>query len=341
MEADPDEVAARAVLPPEVWDYYAQGAGQQQTLHQQAEAWRQVWLRPRLLQDVREVDTATTVLGTPVRSPVLVAPTALHGLAHPDGEVATAAAARRAGSLFVNSMRAGRPLPEIAATAGPFWQQIYVLRDRGVSDEVARCAADCGARALVVTVDTPYVARKAAAIPARRPTGAVVPSLADRDLDDPRLQQAADLGIADLGRLHDLTGLPVVVKGVLRGDEAVRCVDAGAAGVIVSSHGGRQLDGVVPVPRALADVVDAIDGRAEIYADGGVRTGIDVLRALALGAGAVLVGRPVLWALAIGGEDAVVDRLTSLGAKVREALALAGSARIADVGRDLVSFAPR
>lgn len=330
------EERAREVLPPEVFAYYAAGSGEQRTLAAQTAAWDDLLLRPRVLRDVSSVTTATTVLGTPVSTPVLVAPAALHGLAHPEGEVATAMGTRDAGSLLVLSMRASRPLEQIADAAGPWWQQMYVLGDRGISDEVARRAADAGATALVVTVDVPFVAHKPTGPLPPLPPEAIVEALAGRDPDDPRMKQAPDLGAADIARLKELTGLPVVAKGVLRGDEALRCLDSGADAVIVSTHGGRQLDGVVPSATALPEVVDAVAGRAEVYVDGGIRTGGHVLRALALGARAVLVARPVLWALAVDGADGVRDVLDGLTADTRDALGLAGCTSPDDASRDLV-----
>ncbi|MCA0330954.1 MAG: alpha-hydroxy-acid oxidizing protein [Actinobacteria bacterium] len=332
------EEQAREALPPEVFAYFAAGSGEQRTLAGQEAAWDGLLLRPRVLRDVSTVSTSVTVLGTPLATPVLVAPAALHGLAHPDGEVATAAGAAAAGSLIVLSMRASRPLEQIAAAAGPWWQQMYVLGDRGISDEVARRAAAAGASALVVTVDVPFVARKPTGPLPPLPREAIVEALEGRDPDDPRLKQAPDLGAADIARLKDLTGLPVVAKGVLRGDEALRCLDAGADAVIVSTHGGRQLDGVVPSALALPEVVDAVGDRAEVYVDGGVRTGTHVLRALALGATAVLTARPLLWALAVGGSDGVRDHLLELTSDTRDALGLAGCTSPADAGRDLVAL---
>ncbi len=327
---------AQALLPPEVYAYYAAGAGRGETLAEQEQVWREVLLRPRVLVDVSTVSTATSVLGADIASPVLVAPTAAHGLAHPDGEVATAQGTRSAGCGYVVSMRANRPLADIVEAAGLVWQQIYVLQDRGLSDEVARQAAALGARALVLTVDTPVVARKVAGVPLGATATGLLAVLDGRDPSDPRFQQASDVTAADVRRLHELTGLPVVAKGVLRGDQAKRCRDAGAAAVVVSTHGGRQLDGVVPVPRALPEVAAAVGAEIEVYADGGVRTGVDVLRALALGARATLVGRPVLWALAVDGAQGVHDYLTGMTAEVAEALTLAGCLSPADVGPDLV-----
>ena len=329
------ERRAAAALPDDVFAYYATGSGTGRTLAAQESAWDAVPLVPRVLRDVSAVSTGTTLLGLDVPTPVVVAPTAAHTLAHPDGEVATARGAAAAGSLYVLSMRSGTRLETVAAAAGPFWQQIYVLRDRGVSDEVARRAAAAGAGALVVTVDTPYVARKPAGFPLLPPLG-LVEALDARELDDEGLYQAADLVAADLERLAAVSGLPVVAKGVLSAAAARACVDAGAAAVVVSTHGGRQLDGALAVPRALPDVADAVADRAEVYADGGVRTGAHVLAALGLGARAVLVGRPVLWALATGGADGVAAVLADLTAGAAEALALAGCAGCTDVGPDVV-----
>jgi 4-hydroxymandelate oxidase len=332
------EDAASRVLPPEVFAYYATGSGDGVTVAEEEASWGRLRFRPRVLRDVSQLTTSTTVLGASVAAPVMVAPTATQALAHPDGEVATARGAKAMGCLMVLSMRSSRRLEDVASAAGSWWQQVYVLRDRGISDEVVRRAAAAGAAALVLTVDTPYVARKVSGRLPVLPATGLIEALDSREPDDPRLWQAADVGVADIARLADASGLPVVVKGVLRGDEAVRCLDAGVAGVVVSSHGGRQLDGVIPVPQALAEVVGAIDGRCEVYVDGGVRSGRDVLRALAVGARAALLGRPVLWALAAGGSDGVRAMLDEVIADLRESLALAGCQGCDDVGPDLVCF---
>jgi 4-hydroxymandelate oxidase len=333
----PDELERRAreVLPADVFAYFAGGSGRGHTLAEQELSWRQLYLRPRILNDVSEVATSVSLLGHAASSPVVVAPSALHGLAHSEAEVATARGTSAAGCRFVLSMRSSSRIEDVAAT-GPFWQQIYVLKDRGVSDDIAIRAAELGATALMLTVDTPYVARKAAGIPQRGPASGIVPALDNRDEADQRYSQAADLTPDDLSRLAQVSGLPVIAKGVLRGDDAVRCVEAGAAAIVVSTHGGRQLDGAIPVPYALPEVVDAVGDRAEVYADGGIRTGVDVVRALALGARAVMIGRPVIWALATGGAPGVQNLLTDLNDEVREALALSGCVSSADAGRDLI-----
>ncbi len=270
----------------------------------------------------------------------MVAPTAFHRLAHPDGEVATARAARDVGGLFVLSTRATVTLEDVSAVAGPWWLQVYVLRDRGVTAEVVRRAVETGARALVLTVDTPVVGSK------RRDndfdlTGldTLVPAQAD-ERDDDGLFQATDVTYDDIGWLRDLAGdLPVAVKGVVRADDARAAVDAGASAVWVSNHGGRQLDGCVPTAAALPEVVEAVGDDVEVYVDGGIRHGRDVLRALALGARAVAVGRPVIWALAADGGPGVRDLLTDFAADLAETLQLAGVRSPAEVTRDLVTRA--
>lgn len=330
------EERARAVLPQPVFDYFAGGAGEEDTLAANDRAWRAVRLRPRVLRDVRHVDTSVTVLGTRVASPVLVAPTAFHRLAHPAGERATAEGTAAAGSLLVLSSRSSTRIESVAEVAGPWWFQVYVLRERSLTRELVQRAAASGARALVLTGDTPYVGRK------RRDRGSLAIPDADFRANLERLtdvalaEQAPDVTFEDIAWLRELSGLPVLVKGVLRGDDAARCLDAGAAGVIVSNHGGRQLDGAVATAEALPEVVEAVAGRGEVLVDGGVRSGRDVFRALALGARAVLVGRPVLWGLATGGTPGVREVLEALREDTAHVMALAGAASVADVTADFV-----
>jgi 4-hydroxymandelate oxidase len=331
------EERARAVLPQAVFDYYAGGAGDEETLAANARAWSAVRLRPRVLRDVRRVDTSTTVLGTRVAAPVLVAPTAFHRLAHPAGELATAEGTTSAGSLLVLSTRSSTRIESVAAVAGPWWFQVYVLRDRSLTKELVQRATAAGAKALMLTGDTPYVGRK------RRDRGSL--AIPDEDFranlerltDISLAEQASDVTFDDIGWLRELSGLPVLVKGVLRGDDAARCMDAGAAGVVVSNHGGRQLDGAIATAEALPEVVEALGGRGEVLVDGGVRSGRDVVRALALGARAVLLGRPVLWGLATEGAAGVARVLTELQEDTAHVMALAGASSVAQVTADLVS----
>jgi 4-hydroxymandelate oxidase len=322
---------ARKILPRHLYDYYAGGSGRERTLRAAEKAWRQVWFMPRVLRDVSAVDTAAMLLGTPVATPLCAAPTGYQGLAHPDGELAAAAGAARAGALYVLSTRSTRRIEDVgdtvAAHGGAWWFQVYVMRDRRLTEGLVRRAAAAGARALVLTGDTPAVGRK------RRDSDNLAP---DQDflvnlgpLDDlSRAAQTADVTFADIQWLSQVSGgLPVVVKGVLRADDAVACREHGAAGVIVSNHGGRQLDGALPSALALPGVATALEGlpEVEVYADGGIRTGEDTLAALALGARAVFLGRPVLWALACGGADGVQSLIEGLTSDLAHALTLAGA----------------
>lgn len=314
---------ARRTLPADVHGYYAGGAGEQLSLSEAEDAWRDVRLRPRVLRDVSALTTATTLLGTRLASPLLVGPTAAHGLAHPDGEVATARGTAAAGSLLVLSTRSSRPLEEVPA--GPWWFQSYVVADRSRTLDRVRRAAAAGATAVVLTGDVPWLGAR------HGPTRLQLTGPADPgDVQDP------SAGLEVIGELA-AAGLPVLVKGVLRGDDALACLDAGAAGVVVSNHGGRQLDRALPTSRALPEVAAAVAGRAPVLVDGGLRSGLDVLCALALGADAVLLGRPVLWALAAGGAEGVERCLRVLADDLAHVMGLAGAASLAEVGPDLVA----
>lgn len=336
---------ARGLLPSEVYDYYAGGSGRERTLRANVKAWRRVWLTPRVLRDVSAVDTAVSLLGATMATPVGVAPTAFHRMAHAEGELATAAGAASAGALYVLSCRSSRRIEDVgavvAAARGSWWFQVYVMRDRQLTADLVRRAAGAGASALVLTADTPMVGRR------RRP-GPSSPPVSDADflvnlgpLSDPgNAAQAADVTFADIGWLAEISGgLPVLVKGVLRPDDALACAAHGAAAVIVSNHGGRQLDGAVAAATALPGVAAAAVAAAAVagpagfgaYVDGGIRTGQDVLAALALGARAVFIGRPVLWALACGGADAVRDLLAGLTADLAHVMTLAGAASVAEI----------
>jgi 4-hydroxymandelate oxidase len=334
------EERARRVLDPAVFDFYAGGSGDETTLAANAAAWRWVSLRPHVLRDVSSVDTRVRVLGHELPAPVCVAPVGYQTLAHPDGELAMARGARRAGALLTVSSRSSRRIEEVAAEAGPWWFQVYVLRDRGLTRELVRRAAAAGAAALALTGDTPYLGRRRR----DRDPGLIPDEVFGVNLrngfERALAEQAADVTYDDIAWLREVSGLPVVVKGVLRGDDARSCVSAGAAGVWVSNHGGRQLDGAVPTAEALPEVAGAVRDAAEVYADGGIRTGVDVLRALALGARAVFVGRPALWCLATGGADAVADGLAELSGGLAHAMGLAGVRAVTEVDRGLSRSGP-
>lgn len=340
------EVAAEAVASPAAWDYLAHGAGDESTMRANAAAWGRWRLRPLVLRDMADVSTATTVLGTEVAAPILVAPTAMHRFVCDDGESATARAAARARTIYVVSMAATTSLEDVAAAApdAPRWAQMYLLRDRGRTKALAERAGAAGYTAIVASVDGAAVPRRS-----RLKGGALVPPDWFRfpNLAAPDDAESSDLmamvsdfdpsaTFDDLARFGEWSGLPVVVKGVMRGDDAVRCLDAGAAAIAVSNHGGRTLDGVAATAEVLPEAVEAVDGRAEVYVDGGIRSGVDVLRACCLGARAVMIGRPVLWGLAVDGADGAAGVIDQLADELLRAMALCGRDRVERLGPDLL-----
>jgi 4-hydroxymandelate oxidase len=341
LDLDRLEAGARTRLPAPVYDYYAGGAEAETTLAEATGAWRGWRLRPRVLRGVSEVRLSTELLGSPVGTPIGVAPWAAQALAHPDGELGTARGAVAAGALMTVSTSATHTLEEVAAELGasPGWFQLYRLHSPGYTDDLARRAGDAGYRALVLTVDLPLLGRRRRDL---RHDFALPPGLrlANRPADDARPSPQTEAMPAwtfdDIARFGDVSGLPVVVKGVLRGDDAARCVQAGASAVWVSTHGGRQVDPAVSSAQALPEVVDAVGDDVEVYADGGIRSGSDVLTALALGASAVFVGRPTIWGLATGGADGVARVLTALGDELAHTMALCGLDDVRSVPRDTV-----
>ena len=321
--------------------YFAGGAGDERTLRDNVDAFARWHLRPRALVDVSAVDASTMVLGTPVSMPVLVAPTALHRLLHDDAEPGTARAAAKANTIYTLSTLA-TTRPRDVVTDGPRWFQLYVLKDRGVTRAMLDEAIDSGFAAIVLTVDAPRAGRRERDLR----TGFSVPADVEMPAVHAALGRPEPITPTGFFSLVDTTitwdaleqlvadcRVPVIVKGVQTAEDAVLAVDHGAASVIVSNHGGRQLDGVHASLDMLPEVVEAVDGRVEVLMDGGIRRGTDVLTALALGARAVLVGRPILWGLAAGGEAGVTHALELLRAEVELGLALLGTPTPADVTR--------
>ena len=337
------ERRSASLLSPSVYDYFAGGADDELTLRDNTESWNLVRLRPRVLRDVSCVETSTSILGTSVATPVGIAPTAYQRLAHPDGELATARGAASAQCLHVLSTRATASPAEVAEAApgAPRWFQVYVLRDRARTERLVRAALAAGASALVLTADTPVIGRRLRDVR----NSFVLPTNvgeADIDLDAGAEGNLADqdptLAFTDIGWLRDVAGdVPVVVKGVVRADDATACLDAGASAIWVSNHGGRQLDGCIACADALPEIVEAVAGRAEVYVDGGIRRGLDVLRAIALGATAAFIGRPMIWGLTTGGAEGVRAVVDGLTAELAHAMALAGAPSVSDITRDLVA----
>jgi isopentenyl diphosphate isomerase/L-lactate dehydrogenase-like FMN-dependent dehydrogenase len=346
---DDAERRAEAVVSPDAWAYISGGAGDERTLFWNREAFSHFRLRPRVLVDVSSVTTETTVLGTPISMPALVAPMAFQAIAHEEGEVAMARGAAAAQTLMCLSTVATSTPTDVAAAApeAPRWLQIYVFRDREVSDDVIAQALEAGFSALVLTADLPVYgirhreARLGFAVPEEN-----VPAIAAARA----LRGAGDehhaLGLLESGlqwdyvtELRERWKVPVVVKGLVTAEDATLACDFGASAVVVSNHGGRQLDGTIASLDALPEIVDAVGSRAEVYLDGGVRRGSDVVMALALGARAVLVGRPALYGLAFGGAKGVEQVLEILRDETENALALLGCRSPEEVTRAHVSRA--
>jgi isopentenyl diphosphate isomerase/L-lactate dehydrogenase-like FMN-dependent dehydrogenase len=336
------ERLAESCCEPGYWGYVVGGAGDELTLRDNMEAFRRRVLRPRMLVDVSDVSARTSVLGAEISMPLLVAPTSLQRVAHPDGEPALARAASAVGTVYtLSSLGSVRPR-ELAVTLGddaPRWFQLYWSRDRGFTSELVAEAAGAGYAALVLTVDLPEPGprerdlRSGFEFPADLP----MPNLpravvAGESVHDTLEVVDKSLTWRDLEWLRSECSLPLVVKGILTAEDAILACEHGSAGLVVSNHGGRQLDGVSATLDALPEVVQAVGGRAEVYLDGGVRRGTDVAKALALGARAVLVGRPALWGLAAGGEEGARHVLELFRAEIELALLLLGCPTSADVG---------
>ena len=291
------EASARGALGEMAYAYYSGGAEEGRLLAENTSAWQRYHLVPKVLVDVSEISTTTTVLGEEVMVPVIIAPTAVQRLASLEGELATARAAALSGTVMTLSSLSSTPLQDVASAGqgAPQWMQIYILKDRARTKAMVEQVAESGYKALVLTVDAP---------------------------------------------VSGLTDLPVLVKGVARGSDAVSSLSAGASGIVVSNHGGRQLDDAPATATVLPSVVEAVAGRAEVFVDGGVRRPSDVMKALSLGANAVLIGRPVLWALAAGGQDGVTGLLEWFTHELRRTMALCGVRSIDEIDASFTQRVP-
>ncbi len=348
---------ARDRMDSAAFDYVAGGAEDEVTLAENVTAFGRRRFRPRVLVDVSSVDTRSSVLGRPVALPIGVSPVAAQGLAHPDGEVATARAAAAAGAIFTLSTVSSRSIEEVAnevATYARRWFQLYVNQDRGFTHELVRRAEAAGYEALVITVDLPVLGYRerekrrgwelnahlgnfeTAGAGGRAAVGDAATSTGEVDLD--RLLDIRQLGLTwdGIEPIRAWTSMPLVVKGILHPDDARLAVEHGAAAIVVSNHGGRQLDRSPAALDVLEEIVAAVDGRAEVYLDGGIRRGSDVLVALALGARAVFTGRPFLFALGVAGEAGVARSFAILREELERSMALLGVASLADLRREHV-----
>lgn len=352
LTIDDYEKAAKRVLPKMAYDYYRSGAEEERTLRNNRKAFKRYEVWYRVLVDVSEVDTATMVLGQRLGHPIIVAPTAYHRLAHPDGEIATAQGAEQAGALMVVSTLATTRLEDVAtASRGPKWFQLYIHKDRGLTKELVQRAQESGYAALVLTVDAPVLGRR---LDDERnsfalPEGMAMENFAEGlrgDTDGSALgayvaeRHDATVKWEDIEWLAGLSGLPLVLKGIVRTDDAQRAIDGGARAIIVSNHGGRQMDSAPASIDALAEISDLVGDGIELLMDGGVRNGVDALKALACGARAVLIGRPVLWGLAVAGAEGVASVIEIIRGGLEAAMKLSGSPDVASITGDLVRRRP-
>jgi 4-hydroxymandelate oxidase len=343
--------AARDALARDVCDYYEGGALDEITLRQNVSGWENLKLYYRVLAGVGPRELSTTVLGQPVSMPIVIAPTAFHRLACAEGEIAAAKAARAAGTLFVLSSLSNTAMETVLAqAASPRWFQLYIYKDREITRALVQRAEAAGAEAIVLTVDAPGLGTRERDSRNKfcLPDGLAVENLAPAGKGNiPKIEGSglaayvrdnfkSDLGFDDLDWLCSCTRLPVVVKGVCRGDDARRIADHGAKAIVVSNHGGRQLDTAPATSEVLPFVVAAVGDRCEIYVDGGIRRGSDVLKAIALGARAVLVGRPILWGLCVAGERGALQVLEVLRRELDEAMLLCGCTTLSDIDASLL-----
>jgi len=338
--SDYERVAAERLAPGPL-GYFAGAAGDERTLAGNLAAFARHRIVPRVMRDVSSVEVGVEILGRGWPSPIFICPTALQRMAHPDGELATARAAAARGTTLTISTSASVDLAEVAAIGGPRWFQVYLLADPGARRALIERAVANGYEALVLTVDLPRIGRRERdlRIGFRIPEGVELPNVMLAAGVSPA--EMASVAFVDRMTWSDLEwlagfGLPIVVKGVLHPDDARLAIEHGAAAIQVSNHGGRQLDAAIASLDALPGIAEAVGGRVPTLLDGGVRRGVDVLMALALGATGVGIGRPTIWGLAVDGEAGVGAVLDLLRMELENAMALVGAASVADVTRELV-----
>ncbi|MEO9029372.1 MAG: alpha-hydroxy acid oxidase [Ktedonobacteraceae bacterium] len=331
------EAFAKMHLDVATWAYFASGADDEVTLRANRRTFERLQLRPRMLVDVSTIDMHTSVLNTSVNIPILISPVGFQGLAHADGECATARAIGPAGTLMVASTFSSRTLEEIAqAATGPLWFQL-AAPTRAWTEKLVQRAMAAGYRTIVLTIDS---SRSGSKVHALR-QGFSFPTHKANFGDEPVGNAFTSLPTWDsLIWLRSITDLPIVLKGILTAEDASLAVEHGIDGIIVSNHGGRQLDGVPPTLEVLSEIVAAVKGRCEVYMDSGIRRGTDVLKALALGARAVFIGRPVIWGLTLDGTNGVVSVLEMLRAELELAMALVGCPTLASIDRSLIRMGP-
>ena len=347
------EPLARAKLPAPIFDFIAGGAEDEATLRANRSAFESIEFRPRVLVDVSKVDTTTAVSGRTLPFPVMLAPVAFHRLATPEGEAATARAAAAAGTVMILSTMSTVPIEEVAAAApGPKWFQLYCYGDRKISERMVGRAEEAGFEALCLTVDVPRLGRRERDY--RHPLvfpSDIMPVNFIHEFDMSSMPEASrgtalsafvanlmdqTLNWDTVDWLRSITKMPIFLKGILTPEDALLAVEHGASGIVVSNHGGRQLDGAPPAIRVITEIADAVGDQVDLIMDGGVRRGTDVLKALALGAKAVLIGRPYIWGLAVDGEAGARQVLEQLRLEFETAMALCGVTSVSQITRRIV-----
>jgi isopentenyl diphosphate isomerase/L-lactate dehydrogenase-like FMN-dependent dehydrogenase len=333
------EKLAEERIEPGAWDFYQGGSDDEVTLRECRAALQRIKLRPRMLVDVSSIDMHTTVLGTPISMPILVAPTAYHCLAHPEGECATALGTGLSDTIMIASSFSNRSLEEIAAVATkPLWFQLYSYRDLQSTGKVVQRAEAAGYKALVLTADIPRLGNRERDIRSKfvLPSHLFIANFKDVEKDDDYIPVPTYFTWDAIDWLRSLSTLPIVVKGILTAEDALIALERGADAIAVSNHGGRQLDGEISSIEALPEIVEAVDGRCEVYVDGGIRRGTDIIKALALGARAVFVGRPAIWGLAVNGAQGVHSVLDILRTELELDMALCGCPSLDSITRSMV-----
>jgi len=342
------EQYAKHVLARQIYDYYRSGANDEVTLRENCDAFQRLIIRPRFLVDVSNLDLSTTILGQRISSPICIAPTAMQRMAHDDGEIATARAAASVGTCMCLSSLSTTNLVTLSKSVpeGVRWFQLYVYRDREVTRDLVRRAEESGYAAIAVTVDTPFLGRREADVRNgfSLPNHLTLANFIDPEKSTQRITETGK-GLAeyaaslfdqsltwnDLAWLKSITRLPIVLKGILTAEDARLAVSHGASAILVSNHGARQVDTVSSTIEALPEIVQAVEGKVEVYLDGGVRRGTDVFKALALGARAVFIGRPVLWGLAYAGEEGVRDVWNLINHEFKMCMGLSGTPNVAAI----------
>lgn len=346
------ENLAKEKLTQMAYDYYSSGANDEITLRENIDAYKRIFLKYRVLVDVSSIDMSTEVLGQKISMPLMIAPTAFHKMAHAEGETAVAKAAGTAGTVMILSTLSNSDVEDVVkASTGPVWFQLYVYKDREVTRDLVRRAEAAGCKAIVLTVDAPYLGLRERDVRNKftLPEGLSVKNLLP--VQKGKLPQSNDSNLSgyvqehldpslswkDVAWLKSITKLPVLIKGIACKEDALLAVDQGVEGIVVSNHGGRQLDTCRATIDVLPEVTEAVKGKAEIFMDGGIRRGTDIFKAVALGAKAVLIGRPVIWGLAADGENGVKSVLEILKREFHLAMALCGCDSVSKISREYIS----